>query len=157
MANLTTISQQIINSSESKDLLSTINGEMVSTERQLKNGTLVYKEPDNKKWLIYPNGYIRVDRPGSDRLSQVYKPDGKHDYDNMGINYYTKFAIPLLKEKILNIKNREIKRWEKLSDRGKIILPAFFEIRNIQRLVVDYYNGRRDFNNFYTWLNKLKS
>ena len=155
MADYSAEIQQVMDSEESKDLVSTIDGEVVSTERQLKNGTIVYKEPNNKTWLIYPNGYIRVGRPHADRLSQVHKPDGEHNYDNMGQDYYTDFAIPLIKEKYLNIKSREAKRWEKISNNSHKIIPAFFERGSLQKLIIKYFNGDVDFNRLYYWLKEI--
>lgn len=156
MTDFTKEIQQVIDSEESKDLISTMNGEVVSTDRQLKNGTLVYKEPNNKTWLIYANGYIRVGRPLADRLGVVRNPGpGDQNYKDTGVDYYIQFAIPFIKEKYLNIKNRDAKRWKKITKKSHEIIPAFFEMKRIQELIIQYYTGKRDFNDLYNWLNKL--
>ena len=156
MADFVNELQQVIESNEFKDLLTTTDGTIDSTERQLKKGTLVIKEESNKKWLMYPNGYIRVMRLGADRLGVVYGPDGQHDYDRMGIEYYTKFAIPLVKENFLNLKKRDAKRWEKLSAKGSVIIEELFTNARILKVISFYFKGKVDLNTLFGWLNKLK-
>jgi len=83
------------------EFMSQNGGSLASSDTQVKKGTLVLEFKDGYQWLAYANGYLRETNNGAGGdLKIISKPKEGYDYESMGLDFYTDYAIKQFQKRI---------------------------------------------------------
>lgn len=114
-------------------------GSLASSDLQMKKGTMILEFKDGYQWVAYANGYLRETNAGAGSdLKVITKPQDGYDYDSMGLDFYTDYAIEKFQERIdKRIKNGKKKLKEMLNRGFDLIVVLIIESKylNSEELV----------------------